>query len=263
VIPPSAEDRSRGEVMTAILEVDDVSKYFGALRAVDGISFTVEEGEIFGIAGPNGSGKSTLFNVLTSVPFAALKGAIRFRGRRIERLAPHLICRLGLARTFQRDAVFPSLTVRENVRLAVINGAGRKPSATETDATLAACGLLAERFDAPAGEVSVFEKKKLTIATALATEPALLLLDEPASGLTKLEVGELADLIRAVHRRGVTVLVIEHVLSLLFEVCGRLMVLDQGKAVITGAPTDVIRDPRVVEAYLGRRAERLHASARG
>jgi branched-chain amino acid transport system ATP-binding protein len=114
--------------MTAILEVDNVSKHFGALRAVDGISFTVEEGEIFGIAGPNGSGKSTLFNILTSVPFATLKGVIRFRGRRIERLAPHMICRLGLARTFQRDAVFASLTVRENVRLAAINGAGRKPT---------------------------------------------------------------------------------------------------------------------------------------
>jgi branched-chain amino acid transport system ATP-binding protein len=248
--------------MTAILEVDGVSKHFGALRAVDGISFTVEEGEIFGIAGPNGSGKSTLFNILTSVPFAALKGAICFRGRHIERLAPHLICRLGLARTFQRDAVFPSLTVRENVRVATVNGAGRKPPTAETDATLAACGIAPERFDAPAGAISVFEKKKLTIATALATEPTMLLLDEPASGLTKLEVGELADLIRAVHRRGVTVLVIEHVLSLLFEVCRRLMVLDQGKVVATGAPAEVIRDPRVVEAYLGRRAERLDARAR-
>jgi branched-chain amino acid transport system ATP-binding protein len=173
-----------------------------------------------------------------------------------------LICRLGLARTFQRDAVFPSLTLRENVRLAAVNGAGRKPSTAETDAMLAACGLPAESFDAPAGEASVFQKKKLTIATALATEPVLLLLDEPASGLTKLEVGELADLIRSVHRRGVTVLVIEHVLSLLFEICGRLMVLDRGKAVVTGAPADVILDHRVVEAYLGRRAKRLHASAR-
>ena len=248
--------------MSAILEVEDVSKHFGALRAVDGVSFSVEPGEIFGIAGPNGSGKSTLFNIVTGVPFRALAGAIRFKSERIERLAPHLICRRGLARTFQRDAVFPSLTVRENVRVAVVNGARVRPTPEQIDATLLACRLVGERFDQPAGEISVFEKKKLTLATALATNPALVLLDEPASGLTQPEVAELAELIRALQRRGVTVLVIEHVLSLLFEVCVRLMVLDQGKAIVTGAPSDVIRDPRVVEAYLGRRAERLHAPAR-
>jgi len=247
--------------MSAILEVEDVSKYFGALRAVDGISFAVEEGEIFGIAGPNGSGKSTLFNILTGVPFSALRGLIRFKGRRIERLAPHVICRIGLARTFQRDAVFPSLTVRENARLAIVNGALRKPTRDEVDEILAACGLPVARFDSAAGEVSVFEKKKLTIATALATDPTMILLDEPASGLTRPEVAELAELIRALNRRGITVLVIEHVLSLLFEVCARLMVLDRGRSIVTGAPAEVIRNPQVVEAYLGRRAEKLYAGA--
>lgn len=124
------------------------------------------------------------------------------------------------------------------------------------------CGLKTERFDLEAGGISVFEKKKLTIATALAAEPSLILLDEPASGLTPPEVAELADLIRALQRRGLTVLVIEHVLSLLFEVCARLMVLDRGVAIVTGSPNDVIRDARVVEAYLGRRTEGHHASAR-
>jgi branched-chain amino acid transport system ATP-binding protein len=248
--------------MSAILEVENVSKHFDALRAVDGVSFSVEPGEIFGVAGPNGSGKSTLFNVVTGVPFHALTGVIRFKGVRIERLSPHLICRLGLARTFQRDAVFPSLTVRENVRVALVNGARVKPTRARIDATLGACGLAEDRYDQPAGKISVFDKKKLTLATALATDPVLMLLDEPASGLTQPEVSELAELIRTLQRRGITVLVIEHVLSLLLEVCARLMVLDQGKEVVTGAPSDVIRDPRVVEAYLGRRAERLHAAAR-
>ena len=109
--------------MTAILEVEKVVKHFGALRAVDGISFAVEEGEIFGVAGPNGSGKSTLFNIVTGVPYSAQSGVVRFKGAQIERLAPHRICRLGLVRTFQRDAVFPSLTVRENVGLAILYGA--------------------------------------------------------------------------------------------------------------------------------------------
>jgi branched-chain amino acid transport system ATP-binding protein len=250
------------EWMSAVLEVEKVVKHFGAVRAVDGISFSVEEGEIFGIAGPNGSGKSTLFNIVTGVPFSAQEGIIRFKGAQIERLAPHRICRLGLVRTFQRDAVFPSLTVRENVRLAIVNGARARPTRDRIDAVLTACGLRAERFNLQAGGISVFEKKKLTIATALAAEPSLILLDEPASGLTPPEVAELAALIRSLQRRGLTVLVIEHVLSLLFEVCARLMVLDQGIAIVTGSPNDVMRDPRVVEAYLGRRAERVHASAR-
>ncbi len=248
--------------MPAILEVEKVVKHFGAVRAVDGVSFSVEEGEIFGIAGPNGSGKSTLFNIVTGVPYPAQNGVVRFKGAQIERLAPHRICRRGLVRTFQRDAVFPSLTVRENVGLAVLYGARARPTRDRIDAMLIACGLRAERFDLQAGVISVFEKKRLTIATALAAEPNLILLDEPASGLTPPEVAELADLIRALQRRGLTVLVIEHVLSLLFEVCARLMVLDRGVAIVTGSPNDVIRDTRVVEAYLGRRTETFHASAR-
>jgi branched-chain amino acid transport system ATP-binding protein len=248
--------------MTAILEVEKVVKHFGALRAVDGISFSVEEGEIFGVAGPNGSGKSTLFNIVTGVPYSAQSGVVRFKGAQIERVAPHRICRLGLVRTFQRDAVFPSLTVRQNVGLAVLYGARVRPTCDRIDAALIASGLKAKRFDLQAGGISVFEKKKLTIATALATEPSLILLDEPASGLTPPEVAELAALIRALQRRGLTVLVIEHVLSLLFDICARLMVLDRGTAIVTGSPSDVMRDPRVVEAYLGRRTETFHASAR-
>ena len=136
--------------MTAILEVEKVVKHFGALRAVDGISFSVEEGEIFGVAGPNGSGKSTLFNIVTGVPYSAQSGVVRFKGAQIERLAPHRICRLGLVRTFQRDAVFPSLTVRENVGLAILYGARARPTCDRIEAALMASGLKAERFR-PAG----------------------------------------------------------------------------------------------------------------
>ena len=160
--------------MPAILEVEKVVKHFGAVRAVDGVSFSVEEGEIFGIAGPNGSGKSTLFNIVTGVPYPAQNGVVRFKGAQIERLAPHRICRRGLVRTFQRDAVFPSLTVRENVGLAVLYGARARPTRDRIDAMLIACGLRAERFDLQAGVISVFEKKRLTIATALAAEPNLI-----------------------------------------------------------------------------------------
>ena len=170
-----------------------------------------------------------------------------------------MICRLGLAH-FQRDAVFPSLTLRENVRLACVYGARARRAMRPIDAMLVACGLPGPTLRPQAGAISVFEKKRLTIATALATEPRLILLDEPASGLTKPEVAELAELIRALQRRGLTVLVIEHVLSLLFEVCGRRWCSTRDEA-MNQRSCGGIRETRVVEGSLGPGGE-VHAAAR-
>lgn len=250
--------------MAPILACEGVVKAFGALRAVDGVSFAVEPGETFGIAGPNGSGKSTLFNVITGVPFGADDGRILFEGRRIERMAPHRICRTGIARTFQKDAAFPTLTVRQNVQLGVDYGrpAGRPPVAGQTpDELLAFVGIAGHQYERPAAEVSLFDRKKLMIASALATAPRVLLLDEPASGLTKPEIDVLIGLIRKLTSAGVTVLVIEHVLSLLLTLSERLMVLNQGQLLTIGTPDEVVCDPRVIEAYLGSRGQHADAAA--
>ena len=239
-----------------ILAVERVTKRFGALRAVDQVSFRVEAGQVFGIAGPNGSGKSTLFNLITSIPYPADDGRVLYHGRRIERLQPHRICRLGIARTFQKDADFPTLTVRENVRLAVVygrrDGAGGDQAST-VETALDMTGVATGDRGRPAAELSVFTRKRVMLASALATRPDLLLLDEPASGLSKPEVAELTDLIRRINADGITVLLIEHVLPLLLSVSQRLLVLNQGRVLTEGTPDAVIRDERVIEAYLGSR----------
>jgi branched-chain amino acid transport system ATP-binding protein len=249
--------------MSDILVVEGVRKSFGQLRAVDEVSFAVRAGEIFGIAGPNGSGKSTLFNIMTAIPFAADGGSVSFDGRRIDRLAPHRICQSGVARTFQKETTFDSLSAYQNVLLGAVYGRGRRDAArfdARARDALGIVGIAETQFDRPAGELSVFDKKRLMIASALATEPRLLLLDEPASGLTKPEVAETADLVRRVNGLGITVLIIEHVLPLLLSLSQRVMVLNQGRELTTGLPDDVMRDERVVEAYLGTR--RAHGTAR-
>jgi branched-chain amino acid transport system ATP-binding protein len=238
-----------------LLDVRGASKVFGGLRAVDDVSFVVAEGEIFGIAGPNGSGKSTLFNCITGIPYGPSTGEIRFRGDRIDGWASHRIARAGLARTFQVDAEFPDLSARETVRLAAtyaggLSGAGR---AERVEATLERVHFQPARLDMPSSNLSVYEKKQLMIASALVADPKVLMLDEPASGLTRPEIAALDDLLREVNRDGVTILLIEHVLSLLLAVSQRLLVLNQGKVLAEGNPNAVIREPAVIEAYLGGR----------
>lgn len=247
--------------MPRLLVCEEVSKAFGALRAVDGVSFAVEQGEVFGIAGPNGSGKSTLFNAITGVPYAPDSGRILFVGNYIERVPAHRICQIGIARTFQNAAVFPTLSIRQNVEVGMAYGRSGKPSMGDVRSLLNFVGLAAEQADRPAGDISIFDKKRLMIASALATAPRLLLLDEPASGLIKPEVEALIDLIRKVRDRGVTVVVIEHVLSLLLSVSERLMVLNQGEVLAIGEAEAVVADPAVIEAYLGSGARRERAAA--
>ena len=241
----------------ALLEIDAVSKSFGSLRAVDGVSFAVEAGTIFGIAGPNGSGKSTLFNLITGIPFGPDTGAVRFGGEDIAGRTGATIARGGLARTFQRETSFDDLTVFENALIGARFGASARASrATVRERAAEAlhrAGLSAPRFGRRAGELSVYDRKCLMLASALATRPRLLLMDEPASGLTRPEIEASADLIRAVARSGVTVVLIEHVLTFLMSLSQHLLVLNQGAVLASGDPRSVIADPRVVEAYLGRR----------
>jgi branched-chain amino acid transport system ATP-binding protein len=240
----------------ALLEVEEVSKAFGSLKAVDGVSFEVQAGEIFGIAGPNGSGKSTLFNIVTGIPFGPDRGRVRLDGVEIQGRSDNAIARLGLSRTFQRETSFDGLTVFENALIGATYGGAVKATA---EAELRAAealdfiGIGRAEFGRLAGELSVFDRKCLMLATAIAMRPKILLLDEPASSLTKPEVETSIGLIRRIAARGITIVLIEHVLTFLMSLSQHLMVLNNGQILARGVPQEVIADPRVVEAYLGSR----------
>ncbi len=234
-----------------ILELDRVTKSFGALKVADEISFAVEDGEALGIIGPNGAGKSTLFNLVTG-NLGLDGGGIRFLGRDVTRLPPMRRCADGLGRTFQIPQPFGKLTVFENLLVAATFGS----SCSEAEAAGRCADILvetglAERANVPAGRLTLLERKRLELARALATDPKLLLLDEIAGGLTEGECLALVETIRTVHRRGVAIVWIEHVLHALNSVVGRLVVLDFGKVIGIGRPDVIMADPKVREIYLG------------
>ncbi len=244
----------------AVLEVRGVSKSFGALAALTGVSLTVRAGEIFSVIGPNGAGKSTLFNVIAGL-HAPTTGRVVFRGEDITGLPPEAITRRGLAKTFQITNVFPGITVFENVRVAAQSRAavsGRPASLWRLpDVEPQVMGLLeafglAHRRHERAENLSHGEQRYLEICLALATEPSLLLLDEPTAGMTPGETREATALLRKTARaRDLTVLLIEHDMSVVMGVSDRVAVLHFGEKIAEGPPEAVRSDPRVVDAYLG------------
>ena len=234
------------------------------MAAVDGVTFSVAEGEILGIIGPNGAGKTTLLNCISGV-YRLDAGDIRWDGRSIGGLAPHKVARLGIGRTFQIVKPFSSMTVRDNVVAGALFGSddGRpvmKAAHENASKVLEAVGLRS-KAELPVSALTIPDRKRLEVARAVATRPRLLLLDEVMAGLNNVEIDDALEMVRTLHASGVTVVLIEHVMRVIVGVCRRVIVLDVGRQVADGAPEDVLRDERVIQAYLGERyARRLRGS---
>jgi len=234
-----------------ILELNEVTQLFGQLAAVKNLSFEVEKGEIFGIAGPNGAGKTTLFNVISG--FYQGSGDIILDGRSIKKLRPHKICRMGIARTFQIPQLFLTLPMVENVRVGAHFGFRGAQNEGENIAKVIDLVGLQGKENVLASNLNLFDKKLTMLAIAMATNPKVLLVDEPIGGLSLTEGKELVGLIRKVNEElGVTILIIEHLMKVLTELCDRLMIMDNGGRFALGPPVEVCSDEKVIEVYLGK-----------
>jgi ABC-type branched-subunit amino acid transport system ATPase component len=248
-----------------ILEINEITRDFGGVRALDGVTLSVAGGEIHGLIGPNGAGKTTLINVLSGI-IPPTSGKVHFLGKPIQSLSAHRVSALGMARTFQNIRLFPAMTCLENViagqhltaqrallpRLLCLPSARREEKAHREEA-LAILGRvgLGRRVDAQARSLSYGERRRLEIARALASHPRMLLLDEPVAGMRQRGLGQLSGLIRSLSREGITVFLIEHNMAFVMQLCSRITVLNFGRAITTGTPEEVARHPQVIEAYLG------------
>jgi branched-chain amino acid transport system ATP-binding protein len=253
--------------MSGTLSVQDVGMRFGGLAALDGVSFEVAPGAVVGLIGPNGSGKTTLMNVISGV-YKPTAGSVEYAGRRIADVPTYEVCKLGIARTFQIVKPFASLTVLENVAVGAMyghQGKGRATAASfERARELLEIVGLARVSERPASDLTIPDRKRLEVAKALALDPEVLLLDEVMAGLNASEVHEALDLLRAVNARGVTLIVVEHLMKAIMSISHSLVVLAEGKKIAEGPPEEVTASPAVIEAYLGARyTERRKRSQAG
>ncbi len=233
-----------------LLEVDGVTKRFGGLTAVNRFNLQIASGEVVGLIGPNGAGKTTVFHLLSGFQPPS-EGAIRFKGESIVGVKPHAICRRGLARTFQIVQPFVNLSVLDNVMIGAFNRTSDVATARRRAGDVLDIVGLGPRRDALARELTLSDRKRLEMARGLATQPALLLLDEVMSGLNPTEIEAIIALIQRIHAQGLTLLIIEHVMRAIMALSQRVVVLHHGETIAAGRPADVARDARVVEAYLG------------
>jgi branched-chain amino acid transport system ATP-binding protein len=248
--------------VTAQLQLRSVSKRFGGVAALSEVSVEVEKGEILGIIGPNGAGKTTLLNCVSGV-YRPDGGDIYWQGSSIRGMRPYRIAQLGLGRTFQVVKPFPSMTVRENAAVGALFGSAEgkhdtKSAFARADEVLELLGLAARRSQRVAS-LTIPDRKRLELARALATRPRLLLLDEVMAGLNHVEVEQALEMVRTVHRSGVTIVLIEHVMPVIVGICRRAVVLNFGRVLAEGTPQEVLKNPQVIEAYLGERYARRQA----
>jgi branched-chain amino acid transport system ATP-binding protein len=236
----------------SLLTVAGVTKRFGGLVANDDISFEVGPGEIVGLIGPNGAGKTTLFSCIAGT-YPVTSGTITFDGRPISGLAPEAVCRRGIARTFQIVRMFREMSVLENVMVgAFLHTSSREEARRQAREVLARVGIPAKEESA-AGSLTGSEQKRVQLARALATRPRLLLLDEVMAGLTPQETAEAVGLVRSFLAGGLTMIVVEHVMEVVMPISNRVVVLDYGKKIAEGDPKEIVRDERVIKAYLGEK----------
>lgn len=234
----------------SLLRISSLGKHFGGLSAVRDLDLSVEQGEIVGLIGPNGAGKTTVFNLISGY-LRPSEGAIFFRDENLVGLRPNRICKKGIGRTFQIVQPFAGLTVLKNVMIGAFNRTDRPDLSEEKSMEVLQFLGLSDKRDYAIGSLTIADRKRLELAKALATEPEFLLLDEVAAGLNPKETEEIIGMIRKINQRGVTLLMIEHVMKTIVSLASRIVVINFGMKIAEGEPTDVLRHPDVVRAYLG------------
>jgi branched-chain amino acid transport system ATP-binding protein len=241
-------------VLALILDVGKVTKQIGGMTILSDVSLSVKKGEIVGVVGPNGAGKTTLFNIISGIS-RPTRGTVSFDGEDITGLPPEQICRKGIAKTFQIAKSFPGLSARDSVAVGAIfgnqNEAGMADAARLSGESLRFVGFPDEKMGTLVRNLNVVELKKVQLARALASKPKLLLFDELMTGLTPTESNESVELVKKIRNQGISILMIEHVMSIIMGVSDRVIVLDHGEKIADGHPYEVINDQRVIDTYLG------------